>query len=407
MSTADSDGPSRPDLRPGLATRAIHAGQHPDPVTGAVIPPIYQTSTYVQESPAVHKGYVYARGDNATRQAYERCIAGLEGAGLDGADGPGEAAVRALAFASGMAATATLLEALPAGAHVIASADLYGGSYRLFERVGRRAQGLSFSYVDMRAPEAVEAAIGERTALIWIETPTNPLLQLADLDALAEIGRRRGVLTCCDNTFATPALQRPLSHGIDVVMHSATKYIGGHSDMVGGLLVAHADSEIAGELAFLQNAIGAIPGPFDAWLGLRGAKTLPLRMAAHGRNAAAVAAFLEAHEAVTWVIYPGLDSHPQRDLARRQMATGGGMVTASLAGGMEAARRMLERVEIFALAESLGGVESLIEHPASMTHASIPAARRHEIGIEDGLVRLSVGIEAEADLLADLDRALG
>jgi len=381
--------------RAGFATRAIHAGQAPDPTTGAIMPPIYATSTYVQESPGRHKGFEYSRSHNPTRFAYERCVADLESGS------------RGYAFASGLAATATLLETLDHGRHVIVSDDLYGGSYRLFEGVRRRSAGLDFSFVDMTDPASIEAAIRPETGLIWVETPTNPLLKLADLDAVAEIGRRRGVRTACDNTFATPYGQRPLEHGFDVVMHSATKYLNGHSDMVGGMLVVGDDAELAEQLTFLQNAVGGVQGPFDSFLALRGLKTLGLRMREHSKNAQAVAEVLEGHAAVERVVYPGLASHPQYDLAQRQMNGGGGMVTAFIKGGLEPSRRFLERVEVFALAESLGGVESLIEHPAIMTHASIPKAKREAIGISDGLVRLSVGIEDADDLIADLERALG
>jgi cystathionine gamma-lyase len=368
--------------------------KRPNSSTGAVMPPIYATSTYVQESPGVHKGYEYSRTQNPTRMAYERCIADLE-SGTAG-----------LAFASGMAATATLLELLESGSHVIAMDDLYGGTYRLFENVRRRSAGLDFSFVDMTDTAALEAAIRPETRLIWVETPTNPLLKLVDLSAVAGIGLRHGLLTVCDNTFATPWVQRPLELGIDLVMHSATKYLNGHSDIVGGVLVVGERAELAERLAFLQNAVGGVQGPFDSFLALRGLKTLSLRMARHCANAAAVAAFLESRSEVERVYYPGLESHPQHALARQQMPQFGGMVTAVLKGGLAEARRFLERVEIFALAESLGGVESLIEHPAIMTHASIPAETRAELGISDGLVRLSVGVEDEADLIADLDQAL-
>ena len=388
-----ADQSKRPN-RLGFATRTIHAGQSPDPSTGAVMPPIYATSTYVQDSPGVHKGYEYSRTQNPTRMAYERCIADLE-SGTAG-----------LAFASGMAATATLLDLLEAGSHVVAMDDLYGGTYRLFENVRRNSAGLDFSFVDLSDASALEAALRPETRLIWVESPTNPLLKLVDLNAVAQIGRQRGILTVCDNTFATPWVQRPLELGCDVVMHSATKYLNGHSDMVGGVLVVGDRPELAERLYYLQNAVGGVQGPFDSFLALRGLKTLALRMARHCTNAAAIAAFLEGHPKVERVYYPGLDSHPQHALARQQMHGFGGMVTAVLKGGLDEARRFLERVEIFALAESLGGVESLIEHPAIMTHASIPADKRAELGISDGLVRLSVGVEDEADLIADLTQAL-
>jgi cystathionine gamma-lyase len=380
--------------RAGFATRTIHAGQSPDPTTGAVMPPIYATSTYVQDSPGRHKGFEYSRSHNPTRFAYERCIADLE------------SGTRGFAFASGLAATATLLETLDSGRHVIVSDDLYGGSYRLFEGVRRRSAGLDFSFVDMSDPADVEAAIRPETGLIWVETPTNPLLKLADLEAIGEIGRRRGVRTACDNTFATPWAQRPLELGLDVVMHSATKYLNGHSDMVGGILVVGDDEGLAEQIGFLQNAVGGVQGPFDSFLALRGLKTLALRMRQHAENAQAVAEFLEGHPAIERVLYPGLPSHPQHALARRQMKAGGGMVTAFVKGGLEPSRRFLERVRVFALAESLGGVESLIEHPAIMTHASIPIDKREAIGISDGLVRLSVGVEDAEDLIADLSQAL-
>jgi cystathionine gamma-lyase len=385
---------SKPGNRPDFATRVIHAGQSPDPSTGAIMPPIYATSTYVQESPGVHKGYEYSRSQNPTRMAYERCIADLES---------GE---RGYAFASGLSAMATLLECLDSGSHVIAMDDLYGGSYRLFEGVRRRSAGLDFSFVDLSDLGALEAAIRPETRLIWVETPTNPLLKLVDLEAVAALARKRGILTACDNTFATPWVQRPLEMGIDVVMHSATKYLNGHSDMVGGILVVGKNQELAEQLAFLHNAVGAIQGPFDSFLALRGLKTLALRMERHCMNAMAVADYLQRHPKIERVIYPGLESHPQYALAERQMDGPGGMITAFLKGGLDDARRFLERVRIFALAESLGGVESLIEHPAIMTHASIPADKRAALGISDGLVRLSVGIEGADDLIADLQNAL-
>lgn len=380
--------------RPGFATRAIHAGQEPDPSTGAVMVPIYATSTYVQESPGVHKGYEYSRSQNPTRMAYERCIADLE----NGTQG--------YAFASGMAATATMLDLLPTGAHVIAMDDLYGGTFRLFERVRRGSAGLSFSFVNLADPSALQAAIRPETGLIWIESPTNPLLKLVDLEAVGRIARGRGILTAADNTFASPWVQRPIDCGIDMVMHSATKYLNGHSDIIGGVAVVGKNPELAERMAFLHNAVGGIASPFDSFLALRGLKTLALRMEHHCANAAAVAEWLERHPAIERVYYPGLASHPQHELARRQMHGFGGMVTAVIAGGLPRARRFLERCEIFALAESLGGVESLIEHPAIMTHASLPPEQRARLGISDGLVRLSVGVEDVEDLIADLDRAL-
>ena len=380
--------------RRGFATRSIHAGQSPDPSTGAVMMPIYATSTYVQESPGVHKGYEYSRSQNPTRMAYERCVADLE----SGSAG--------FAFASGMAATSTALEMLDSGAHVVAMEDLYGGSRRLFSRVRERSAGLAFTYADLSQPEALEAAIRPETRMIWVESPTNPLLRLVDLEAVAAIGRRRGIVTVCDNTFASPWVQRPIEHGFDIVMHSATKYLNGHSDMVGGVLVVGPNAEIREKLVFLQNAIGAVAGPFDSFLALRGLKTLALRMERHCQNAMAVARFLESHPKIEKVYYPGLSSHPQHALAKRQMHGFGGMVSALLKGDLADTRRFLERCEIFALAESLGGVESLIEHPAIMTHASVPAEVRATLGIGDGLVRLSVGVEDEADLLAELGEAL-
>ncbi len=379
----------------GFATRAIHAGQSPDPTTGAIMPPIYATSTYVQESPGVHKGYEYSRTQNPTRMAYERCIADLEG-GLQG-----------FAFTSGMAAIGTVLELLDAGSHVIAVDDLYGGTYRLFENVRKRSAGLAFSFVDMTDAGAIERAIRPETKLIWVETPTNPLLKLVDLQAVAAIGGRHDILLGCDNTFATPWIQRPLEFGFDLVMHSATKYLNGHSDMVGGVVVAGSRPGLAEQMAYLQNAVGGIQGPFDSFLALRGLKTLGLRMERHCDNARMVANHLEYHPKIETVLYPGLASHPQHRLAERQMHGAGGMVTAVLKGQRPDARRFLERVEVFALAESLGGVESLVEHPAIMTHASIPPEIRAELGITDGLVRLSVGIEDIEDLIVDLDRALG
>ncbi|MGH7090987.1 MAG: cystathionine gamma-synthase [Stellaceae bacterium] len=381
--------------RAGLATRGIHAGQAPDPATGAIMPPIYATSTFVQSSPGVHKGYEYARTHNPTRMAYERCIADLE------------SGARAFAFASGLAAEATVLDLLEQGSHVVASDDLYGGTYRLFTRVRSRSAGLETSYADLRDRAALEAALRPDTRLIWVETPTNPLLHLVDLAMVAETARARGILCIADNTFASPVVQRPLELGFDLVLHSATKYLNGHSDMVGGVVVVRAENELAERLAFLQNAVGAVAGPFDSFLALRGLKTLALRMERHCANAQAVASHLAAHPKVRRVHYPGLAEHPQHALARRQMNGFGGMVTIELEGGLAEAKRFLERVQIFALAESLGGVESLIEHPGIMTHASLPPERRRALGIDDTLVRLSVGIEDADDLIADLDAALG
>jgi len=379
-----------------FATRAIHAGQSPDPTTGAVMQPIYATSTYVQSSPGVHKGFEYSRTHNPTRFAYERCVADLE-SGKQG-----------YAFASGLAATATLLDTLEPGSHVIASDDMYGGTYRLFARVREKSAGLKFSYVDMREPNNVEAAIRPETRLIWVETPTNPMLKLVDLSAIAAIAHKHKLLAAADNTFASPYLQRPLEHGFGLVMHSATKYLNGHSDVVNGMLVVGDDAELAERLSFLQNAVGAVAGPFDSFLVLRGLKTLAVRMQRHCENALALAHWLQEHPKVARVHYPGLASHPQHALGGKQMKGGyGGMISIELKGGLEDSRRFLERCQIFALAESLGGVESLIEHPAIMTHASIPAAARAQLGISDSLCRLSVGIEDLADLKSDLDQALG
>ena len=383
----------KPELY-GFGTRAIHAGQAPDPTTGAIMPPISQSSTYVQESPGKHKGYEYSRSHNPTRFAYERCIADLEGG------------TRAFAFASGLAATATVLDLLEAGAHVVASDDLYGGSYRLFTRVREKSAGIKVSYVDMRDPKNVERALTARTKLIWVETPTNPMLRLADLPAIGALARKHKILSCVDNTFASPYIQRPLEHGFDLVMHSATKFLNGHSDMVGGVIVAR-EAELGERMAFLQNAVGAVAGPFDSFLALRGLKTLALRMQRHCENGLALAQWLEKHPKVATVHYPGLRSHPQHALARRQMhGRYGGMVTIELKGGLKESRRFLERCELFALAESLGGVESLVDHPAIMTHASVPAATRRQLGISDTLCRLSVGVEELKDLQNDLARAL-
>jgi len=378
----------------GIGTRAIHGGQAPDPSTGAVMVPIYATSTYAQSSPGVHQGFEYSRTHNPTRFAYERCVASLEGGS------------RGFAFGSGLAATSTLLELLDSGAHVIAMDDLYGGSYRLFERVRRRSAGLDFSFVDLTDPTAFEAAIRPDTKLVWIETPTNPLLKIVDIAAIAAIAKKHGLLVAVDNTFASPILQRPLEHGADIVMHSATKYLNGHSDIVGGMLVVGDNPELAEQLAFLQNSIGAVQGPFDSFLALRGLKTLHLRMKAHCENAQALAGYLQAHPAIEKVIYPGLESHPHHALAKRQMDGFGGMLSICVKGGFEAAKRFCERTELFTLAESLGGVESLVNHPAVMTHASIPVARRAQLGVTDNLVRLSVGVESLDDLREDLVHAL-
>lgn len=379
-----------------FATRAVHGGQHPDPLTGAVMPPIYATSTYVQSSPGVHQGYDYSRTRNPTRDALQAALCNLEGGGA------------AFAFASGMAATSTVLELLDAGSHIIAMHDLYGGTYRLLENVRKRSAGHEVSFADLTRPEALQAAIRPNTRLVWVETPTNPLLQLVDLSAVAAIAKAHALISVCDNTFATPFVQRPLEHGFDIVVHSTTKYLNGHSDCLGGAAIVRADSPLTERLAYLQNAIGSVPGPFDSFLTLRGIKTLALRMERHCANALVVAQFLERHPKVARVHYPGLPSHPQHGLARRQMTGGfGGIVTVELKGTLDDARRMLERCHLFSLAESLGGVESLIEHPALMTHASLPAAKRAALGIGDGLIRLSVGIEDAGDLVEELKDALG
>lgn len=390
----DKGGASPGASRPGLGTLAIHGGQAPDPSTGAVMPPIYATSTYAQASPGVHQGFEYSRTHNPTRFAYERCVASLEGGS------------RGFAFASGMAATSTILELLDSGSHVVAMDDLYGGSYRLFERVRRRSAGLDFSFVDLTDPAAFEAAIRPDTRMVWVETPTNPMLKIVDLQAIADIARKRGILIVVDNTFASPILQRPLEFGADIVVHSATKYLNGHSDMVGGIAVVGDNAGLAEQMAFLQNSIGAVQGPFDSFLALRGLKTLHLRMKAHCENAQALAEWLQAHPAIGKVIYPGLASHPQHALGKRQMDGAGGIVSIALKGGFEAAKRFCERTRLFTLAESLGGVESLVNHPAVMTHASVPIENRARLGIADNLVRLSVGVENQADLRTDLEEAL-
>ena len=380
--------------RPALGTLAIHGGQAPDPTTGAVMPPIYATSTYAQASPGVHQGFEYSRTHNPTRFAYERCVAALEGGS------------RGFAFASGMAATSTVLELLDSGSHVVAMDDLYGGSYRLFERVRRRTAALDFSFVDLTDPAAFAAAIRPDTRMVWVETPTNPMLKIVDLQAIADIARKHGILMVVDNTFASPILQRPLEHGADIVVHSATKYLNGHSDMVGGIAVVGDNAELAEQMVFLRNSIGAVQGPFDSFLALRGLKTLHLRMRAHCENAQALAEWLQTQAAIEKVIYPGLASHPQRALAQRQMEGAGGIISIAFRGGFDAAKRFCESTRLFTLAESLGGVESLVNHPAVMTHASVPAENRARLGIADNLVRLSVGVENVADLQADLEAAL-
>jgi cystathionine gamma-lyase len=378
----------------GFGTRAIHAGQSPDPSTGAIMPPIYATSTYVQKSPGVHQGYEYSRTQNPTRQALERCVADLE-SGRFG-----------FAFSSGMAATGTILELVDSGSHIIAMDDIYGGTTRLFERVRRRSAGLDFTFVDLTDQSALQKAIRDNTRMIWIESPSNPMLKLVDFSAVTEFARGRDILVVADNTFATPYLQRPLEFGCDIVMHSVTKFLNGHSDMVGGIAVT-ADEQLAERLAFLQNSIGSVQGPFDSFLALRGLKTLDVRMERHCNNSEAIALWLEKHPRVESVVYPGLPSHPQHALAKSQMSRFGGIVTFFIKGGLDEARRFLERCEVFALAESLGGVESLVDHPAIMTHASVPAEKRKALGISDKLVRLSIGIEDLDDLIADLDQALG
>jgi cystathionine gamma-lyase len=377
----------------GLGTLAIHAGQSPDPSTGAIMTPIYATSTYVQESPGKHKGYEYSRTQNPTRMAYERCVAGLEGG------------VAGFAFASGLAAAATVLDMLDSGSHVIAMDDLYGGSYRLFERVRRRSAGLDFSFIDLNDMAALKAALKPNTRMIWAETPTNPMLKLVDLEKVSAFARKHGLLLVVDNTFCSPMVQRPLELGADLVLHSATKYLNGHSDMVGGVVVARTDA-LAEQMGFLQNSVGAVSGPFDAFLAMRGLKTLHLRMKAHCESALELARWLESHKAVRKVIYPGLKSHPQHALARRQMNGFGGIISVELEGGLKKAKQTLERCSLFALAESLGGVESLIEHPAIMTHASVPPANRKRLGISDSLIRLSVGVEDIDDLRNELSMAL-
>ena len=381
--------------RSGFATRAIHAGQKPDPATGAIMTPIYATSTYVQEAPGVHKGFEYSRSHNPTRFALEDCVADLEN-GLAG-----------FAFASGLAAISTILELLNSGDHIIAMDDLYGGTYRLFENVRRRSSGLSFSFVDLSNLSKLEASVTSKTKMIWIESPSNPLLKMVDLEAVARFAKSKNIMTVCDNTFCSPWVQRPLDHGVDIVMHSTTKYLNGHSDVIGGVaVVAKNQSDLREQLSFLQNAVGAVAGPFDSYLVLRSLKTLPIRMERHCENAKKVAEFLDTHKKVDRVFYPGLTSHPQHDLATRQMNAFGGMVTAVLNGGMSETQEFLKRCKIFALAESLGGVESLIEHPAIMTHASVPPDVRKSLGITDTLVRLSIGIEEAGDLIEELEYAL-
>ena len=376
-----------------LATRVIHAGQAPDPSTGAIMTPIYTTSTYVQKSPGDHLGYEYSRTHNPTRKAWEACIADLEG-GRYG-----------FAFASGMAAVDTVLHLLGPGDHVLAMHDLYGGTWRLFERVRRRSSGLDFTFVDMTDPDAAADAVRPETKIIWVETPTNPMLQLVDIARMAELARTNDCMLVVDNTFATPMLQRPVDLGADIVLHSVTKYLNGHSDMVGGAL-AVADDALAEQIGFIQNSAGGVQGPFDSFLVMRGVKTLALRMKAHCENAGRIAEWLAGQDKVGKVIYPGLDSHPQKALAKRQMSGFGGMVSFDLNGDLAAARRFLENTRLFALAESLGGVESLVNHPAIMTHATVPRETRERLGVTDTLIRLSVGIEDFDDLIDDLKTAL-
>ncbi|ELT3989526.1 cystathionine gamma-synthase [Pseudomonas aeruginosa] len=377
-----------------FATRVIHAGQAPDPSTGAIMPPIYANSTYIQESPGVHKGLDYGRSHNPTRWALERCVADLEGG------------AQAFAFASGLAAISSVLELLDAGSHIVSGNDLYGGTFRLFERVRRRSAGHRFSFVDPTDLQAFEAALTPETRMVWVETPSNPLLRLTDLRAIAQLCRARGIISVADNTFASPYIQRPLELGFDVVVHSTTKYLNGHSDVIGGIAIVGDNPDLRERLGFLQNSVGAISGPFDAFLTLRGVKTLALRMERHCSNALALAQWLERQPQVARVYYPGLASHPQHELAKRQMRGFGGMISLDLRCDLAGSRRFLESVRIFSLAESLGGVESLIEHPAIMTHASIPAETRAELGIGDSLIRLSVGVEALEDLQTDLAQAL-
>src|SRR5467141_3375513 len=376
-----------------FATRAIHAGQEPDPSTGAIITPIYATSTYVQQSPGKHKGFDYARSINPTRLAYEKCIADLEGG------------TRGFAFASGLAAMSTALDALDSGSHVVVSDDLYGGTFRLFEKVRRRSANLDFAYVDLTDVEDFERAIKPNTRMVWIETPSNPLLKLIDLEAIAKIARERKIISVSDNTFATPWIQRPIETGFDIVVHSATKYLNGHSDLVGGVVVVGENKQLADQIAFLQNSVGAIAGAFDSFLVLRSLKTLALRMERHCANALEIAHWLEEQTEIKSVQYPGLKSHPQHDLARTQMRGFGGMVTIVLKADLEGTRRFLENTELFSLAESLGGVESLINHPALMTHASVPKEQREALDLTDSLVRLSVGVEDLRDLIDDLQFA--
>lgn len=376
----------------GFETRAIHAGQLPDPTTGAIMTPVYLTSTFTQESPGKHKGYEYSRTKNPTRFAYEQCVANLEGGDYG------------FAFASGCAATTTILHLLEEGDHIVAGDDMYGGTFRLFDKVLKH-HGLSFSYVDMTEPKNLEQALKKNTKLVWIETPTNPMLKLADIKKISSIAKKAKAITAVDNTFMSPYFQKPLSLGADIVVHSSTKYINGHSDIVGGVAATN-NKDIADRIAFLTNSMGGIASPFDSFMCMRSLKTLAVRMQAHQQNATQIARFLESHKKVEKVIYPGLKSHPQHDLAKKQMSGFGGMITFYLKGKLSNARSFLESLKVFSLAESLGGVESLVEHPAIMTHASVPPENRKALGISDTLVRLSVGIESIDDLIADLDQAL-
>ena len=375
----------------GFSTRAIHAGQHPDPSTGAIMTPVYLSSTYVQESPGVHKGWEYSRTHNPTRKAFENCIASLEDAKYG------------FAFASGCAATTTILHLLKQGDHVVAMDDMYGGTFRLFDKILRH-NGIEFSFVDLTNTQNLQSALKPNTKMIWIETPTNPTLKLADIQKISSLAKAKAITTVVDNTFMSPYFQKPLNLGADIVVHSVTKYIGGHSDVVGGVAVTNTPA-LAERLAFLSNSMGGIMGAFDAFMCLRSLKTLPLRMSAHQKNALQIAEFLQSHPLVQKVVYPGLSSHPQHDLAKAQMSGFGGMITFYIKGGLAAARKFLESVKIFSVAESLGGVESLVEHPAIMTHASVPAEQRKILGIDDSLIRLSVGVEDTEDLVKDLKNA--
>lgn len=376
----------------GFETRAIHAGQQPDPATGAVVTPVYMTSTYVHSEPGVYQGYDYSRAGNPTRSAFETCVANLEGARFG------------FAFASGCIGTTTVMHLLEQGDHIVCCDDMYGGTYRLFEEVFRK-HGLDFSYVDLRDADALAAAMQPNTRMVWVESPTNPLMKLVDIARIAEIAHGGNALLMVDNTFMSPYFQRPLSLGADLVLHSTTKFVNGHSDLIGGVVITD-DEDLNERLDFLHRSLGGIQSAFDSYLCLRSLKTLAVRMRAHEDNATAVARFLETHPAVDWVAYPGLESHPQHELACRQTSGHGGMLSISVSGGLEAARRVMSKVQIFTLAESLGGVESLIEHPGLMTHASLSKEQQRKVGISDGLLRLSIGIETEADLLGDLEQAL-